>query len=232
MLNYLKRLGWKRIKTKYCQFVSSKNRIERYIYCRLCIAGFETFYYSIFLDECTVEMVHESKAKWFRQSPDEIKLVGKYQHEASVHILGAISKRGRSKLMIFKGNLRSHGFKQLCSQFLIPFIANRYPIYHSVHMDNARHHVSETTTRFLNRNGINHFRTPAQSPDLNPIELVWQDLKVYLSNEVQPNTVNELVNGILEFLENITVEYCNSKINHLNKVMNRIILLKGKASGL
>ena len=104
VLTYLQRLGWKCIKTRYCQYVSLKNRYERFIYCRFCVIGGETFCYSIFLDECTVEMVHESKAIWYRQKPDEIKLVGKYQHEASVHILGAISRRGRSKLMIFSGN--------------------------------------------------------------------------------------------------------------------------------
>ncbi len=40
-------------------------------------------------------------------------------------------------------------------------------------MDNAVSHISGETVAFLNSNGINWFKTPAQSPDLNPIELVW-----------------------------------------------------------
>ncbi len=38
-------------------------------------------------------------------------------------------------------------------------------------------------------NAQNHFKTPAQSPDLNPIELVWNDLKFYIGKYVKPNTM-------------------------------------------
>lgn len=61
-------------------------------------------------------------------------------------------------------------------------------------------------------------------------ELVWNDMKAYIGNEVKPNTVEELVHGILEFWRlKVTREYCNSKIDHLDKVIKTIILLKGKA---
>jgi hypothetical protein len=33
----------------------------------------------------------------------------KYKHETSVHILGGISRRGRTKLMIFTGKLNTAG---------------------------------------------------------------------------------------------------------------------------
>ena len=32
--------------------------------------------------------------------------------------------------------------------------------------------------------------------------------------------------------EKVTVEYCNAKINHMSKVIDRILVLDGKASGL
>jgi hypothetical protein len=100
-------------------------------------------------------------------------------------------------------------------------------------MDNSKVHVSYSTKIYMFRNLINHFKTPAQSPDLNPIELVWNDLKNYLVNEAQPNTVNDLVEGIKRFWNTIvTIEYCNSKINHLNKVIQRVISLNGRATGL
>ena len=102
--------------------------------------------------------------------------------------------------MIFSGNLRSGGFKQLCGEFLIPFIQRRYPVFHRVHMDNARHHVSQTTVRFFNRNELNHFKTPPQSPDLNPIKLVWHDLKVHLANEVQKKFKKKISFELIYFL--------------------------------
>jgi hypothetical protein len=117
-------------------------------------------------------MVHEPKSYWYRERPDRIRLVGNYQHEASVHILGAISRRGRSKLMIFTGNFDANGFQLLCNEFLVPFIQRKFPLVHRVHMDNSKVHVSYSTKIYMFRNLINHFKTPAQSPDLNPIEFV------------------------------------------------------------
>jgi hypothetical protein len=100
-------------------------------------------------------------------------------------------------------------------------------------MDNAKCHVSKSTMRFLRRNLINHFKTPAQSPDFNPIELVWHDLKDYLSKVIMPTGENDLVNGILKFWRQIvTVEYCNSKIDHLKRVLDTAIVNKGKATGM
>ena len=82
-------------------------------------------------------------------------------------------------------------------------------------------------------NNINHYKTPAQSPDLMPIELVWHDLKKYLSETIKPETKVELINGIEYFWNNIvTIDYCNSKINHLNRVLKQVIILNGLATGM
>ena len=68
---------------------------------------------------------------------------------------------------------------------------------------------------------LNHYESPAQSPDLNPIQLVWHDLKHYLSTEIQPYSYEQLINGITRFWHNqVTVKYCNSKIDHLYNVIN------------
>ena len=58
-------------------------------------------------------------------------------------------------------------------------------------MDNCRSHVSRLTKTFLEANNINHFKTPAQSPDFNPIELVWNDMKEYISNVIKPKYIQE-----------------------------------------
>ena len=66
-------------------------------------------------------------------------------------------------------------------------------------MDNAPCHASGFTSRYLNRFRINHFKTPNQSPDLNPIELVWNDLKVFIAREIKPKNRDELFDGIKHF---------------------------------
>jgi hypothetical protein len=71
-------------------------------------------------------------------------------------------------------------------------------------MDNDWPHVAVHTRDFLNNNDINHFKSPAQSPDLNPIEIVRHDLKVFLGEEVKPK------NNLLMHMESILILKNNS----------------------
>ena len=100
-------------------------------------------------------------------------------------------------------------------------------------MDNVPSHISGYTREFFQNHNINHFKTLAQSPDLNPIEMVWHDMKVYISEFVKPNNEADLVRGIVKFWNTkVTIEYCNSKINHLERVIETILIKSGKATGL
>ena len=51
---------------------------------------------------------------------------------------------------------------------------------------------------------------------MNPIELVWNDLKYYLAHTFKPRNERQLIAGILKFWrEKVTIDYCNKKIDHL-----------------
>ena len=88
-------------------------------------------------------------------------------------------------------------------------------------------HLVEYRTSLID--DMDHVDVAAQSS----IELVWHDLKVYLSTVIRPTNKNQLIRGTLQFWNTIvTAEYCNSKIDHLTKVINEVIKLKGEATGL
>jgi transposase len=79
--------------------------------------------------------------------------------------------------------------------------------------------------------GINHWVTPPESPDMNPIENVWAGLKHYVRKVKKPRNKEQLVEGINEYWATITPELCNRYINHLYKVIPEVIRLNGQASG-
>lgn len=70
-------------------------------------------------------------------------------------------------------------------------------------------------------------KTPASSPDLNPIENVWAALKSYLQNKVKPKTKDELVQGIKTFWDSLSVEKCKRYIDHIHKVLPHVLLNSG-----
>lgn len=62
--------------------------------------------------------------------------------------------------------------------------------------------------------------------------MVWNDLKYYLCTYVKPSNKMQLINGIQKFWSGIDSYYCQKKINHLQKVLKKAIVLKGKPTGL
>jgi hypothetical protein len=83
---YCNILGWRKIRTKYCQTVSTKNRIERVVYSMFCIDSKENFNHTIFIDESTVAMNSNSRTIWFKVFPHEnaFGLVGAHKHPLKV----------------------------------------------------------------------------------------------------------------------------------------------------
>ena len=97
--------------------------------------------------------------------------------------------------------------------------------------DNDPKHTSNEAKKFLSENKVTWWRTPAESPDCNPIENLWHELKEYNRRVIKPTTKEELIDGIKQFWETVTVDKCNKYINHLRKVLPKVIEVNGAATG-
>jgi hypothetical protein len=155
----------------------------------------DKFHDSIHIDECSVELRLSTIKIWNKKN---LLLraaggkVGKPKHNIKVHLFGGISRRGLTPLIVFEGKMNSNGFQKLMRLGLIPFIEEKFPEGRLM-MDQDPKHCSVSTKRFILRNDINYFPTPPESPDLNPIEMVWNDLKYYLCTKIHPSTKQELL---------------------------------------
>ena len=70
-----------------------------------------------------------------------------------------------------------------------------------------------------------------ESPDMNPIENIWHELKEYMYCEVKPRNKEQLVSRINQFWTTITVRKCFRYIGHLQKILSRVIEKNGDATG-
>ena len=97
--------------------------------------------------------------------------------------------------------------------------------------DNDPKHTSIKAREIMEELNVNWWKTPPESPDMNPIENIWHELKEKLRNDVKPRTKQELEAGICDIWSQITPEKCRRYINHLKKVILKVIERHGRASG-
>ena len=153
------------------------------------------------------------------------------KHPTKVHVWAGISKRGRTGICIFEGIMKKEMFVSILEGTLVPFIEAVYPDGHKFMMDNDPKHTSGYAAEWMSENAVNWWKTPAESPDLNPIENIWHELKECIRREVKPKVKEELIQGILRFWGTVDRAKCLKYIGHLRKVIPKVIELEGAATG-
>ena len=167
----------------------------------------------------------------FRKKKTPRKLKYKHKHPPKVHVWGEILKQGATHLVIFTGIMNAIKYGDILSGSLLPFIQEKYPHHHRLHQDNDSKHTSKYIQRFFANNRVNRWKSPAESPDLNPIELVWESMKTYLRDKQKPINPDELKDAIRTYWKMLTPEVCKRYIGHLQKVMPAIVKEEGGPSG-
>ena len=77
------------------------------------------------------------------------RVEAKPKHPPKVHIWAAISKRGATPIVIFKGVLTSTWNRTILETALLPFVARNFPGGHCFQQDNDPKHTSNYTKTFL-----------------------------------------------------------------------------------
>lgn len=94
--------------------------------------------------------------------------------------------------------------------------------------DNARPHVARQVTGYLNDVDIALLEWPPNSPDINPIEHLWDYLKKKIRSRIPPVTNhNELVTAVIEEWEIIPQDFIDSLIASMPRRMNAVIMSRG-----
>ena len=191
-------LGWIRTHPQYCHLVRVAKKQNRLAWCQERIDEKDDFKDVIWSDECSVQLDHHGRL-CFGKVKQPRGLKPRSKHPPKVHVWAAISKRGATSVVIFKGIMTSSRYCSILETALLPFIEATYPSGHRFQQDNDTKHTSNYTKDFFLDKGINWWKTPAESPDLNQIENVRASLKYYLRHQYKPTNLQDIIDGIKSF---------------------------------
>ena len=124
-------------------------------------------------------------------------------------------------------NMDAAIYQEILVTFLFPYLAENFKMTDTIiHQDNDPKHSSLLCKQTLSNAGVKWLKAPANSPDLNPIEMLWHEMFEHIRKKFCKNPF-EVDMAILEFQEKITPGDCQKHINKLNEIIPIIIKKKG-----
>ena len=192
-------LGWTYRGSAYCQLIREANKAKCLAWC--IEHQNNTFRNVLWTDETTVQLENHRRfcnrkkdrnhdqslgtcayqyAQYSHASPYVnffFTFFYRPKHPAKVHVWAGISCFGATRIWTFQGIMNAEGYVSVLETGLLPSVG---PLFrgrkHLFMQDNDPKHTSRRAREFFDAKGIEWWKTPAESPDLNPIENLWHEL--------------------------------------------------------
>ncbi len=109
------------------------------------------------------------------------------KHSPSRMYWGYFSRKGIGPIVPLSGSATGDSHVIILRKYVIPAMKKTFPNNNGwFQEDNARPHKSKVAMAFQIENGICTLSWPAQSPDLNPIENLWSEVKKNIRTYKKP----------------------------------------------
>jgi len=211
--NILKNLSYSKKNANLKLPLTEENLNDRENWC-IFYNNFKNWNKIIWTDEAKICNDHEKQKIWIKEGENVFRY--KYKYPLKINIWCAMIENKKLIFKIFDKTLNSEKYLKILEEKILPLYEedNTY-IYQQ---DNAPCHTSYKTIKFFGDNQIEVMFWPPNSPDLSPIENVWNLIK----NETRKKYYKNKDEMILE-IENIMNNFSIDIINKLTSSMNNRI---------
>ncbi len=145
----------------------------------------------------------------------------------NIMLWGCFSAKGPGRLICVKERMNGAMYREILSENLLPSaralkMKRGWVFQH----DNDPKHTARATKEWLRKKHFKVLEWPSQSPDLNPIENLWRELKVRVAQR-QPQNITALEEICMEEWAKIPATVCENLVKTYRKRLTSVIANKG-----
>lgn len=215
--------------------LSRSHRVERLQFAREHVHWTpEQWSEVLFTDECRVALrAPDGRVRVYRRRGERFLANTTVQtasfHGGSVMVWGGITSERRTELVIIDGRLNAERYvNDILRQHVLPFKedipGDNFLLMH----DNARPHTARCVETYLQEASVRKLQWPARSPDMNPIEHVWDMLKRQVKKGPNvPETLNDLKTALISTWNGISQANIRNIIQSMPDRMQAVIRARG-----
>ena len=210
------------------------NRLRRLAWARAHINWTSDQWRSIlWSDESKFEIRHHASRKVWRKDGQRYNpknTVKTVKHDKSVMIWGCFSYSGVGRLYRIRGTMNKEMYHSILQREMIPSAALLFP--HSpwiFQQDNDPKHTARLNQTYLANIGVTVLDWPAQSPDLNPIENLWNELDRRLKDR-DCNSEDDLFDTLKDGWDSIPADYMEKLIDSMPRRCAAVIAANGNGT--
>ncbi|CAK9829693.1 Transposable element Tcb2 transposase [Anthophora retusa] len=212
--------------------ISKKNRMARLKFAQEHLHwSIEDWSNVLFSDESKFKLFGSVGIQWVRR-PKGQRFNVRYQIPTvkhgggSIMVWGCFSGHGVGPLRQIEGIMKKEQYVEILETNMLPHAREIMDENWIFQHDNDPKHASRAVKNWIRVNNVNVLKWPSQSPDLNPIEHLWEHFKLSIKNEKFVNTA-KLYNTLCQKWQNITPAILNNLLKAMPKRMQAVIDSRG-----
>jgi transposase len=184
-------------------------------------------------DESTfAQFQQDNRCRVWREPEEEFDvscLSATVKHSPSRMFWGCFSYHGLGPLVPLHGSVTGEIHAQTLRRHAFPTMRKIFPSGNGVFQeDNARPHTSRIATAAREESGLQFLPWPAQSPDLNPIENLWNDISAALQKSLEkPKNLEELEKAVKKAWKSIPLNRIQTLVDSMPRRIQACIAAEG-----
>lgn len=191
----------------------------------------------LFSDESKFNLHNSDGIVWVRR-PTNSRMNPKYTKGTikfgggSVMVWGCFSGHGMGPIRFIEGIMDRFVYVDILKNAMVPFAEDNLPLLWRFQHDNDPKHTAKIVKEYLEEEQIRVMDWPPQSPDLNPIENLWDYVERELRNKYPQKFTkkDDLAKALLETWRQIPQPYIDNLISSMQRRCLAVIKSKGFAT--